>query len=155
MLHAIFIAAHAAGGVAAFVFGLIVLRPRMESVPTTFHLYLGTLWLMVVFLILVVGIDWTGLGLVSRSVYGILTLLALYTGWRGWRALQNLRSRTTDWKGRYIDDVGFTLIVLFVGFVVVGTFDLGAPIWLVVVIGVLGILTGRLGVRKTKERVAG
>lgn len=154
MLHSTLIAAHAASGIVAFVFGLVILRPpRLRGVPTMFYLYLATLWLMVLFLI-VVGIDWMNLDLVSRSVFGALTLLALYTGWRGWRALQNLQSRTTNWKGNYIDNVGFTLIALFDGFVIIGALDLGAPIWLVVIIGVLGVLVGRLGVHRTKERVA-
>lgn len=118
------------------------------------RVYLATLWLMVLFLIVVVGVDWMDLDRIARCVYGALTLLALYIGWRGWRALQNLQSRTVDWQGDYIDSVGFTLIALFDGFVIIAALDLGAPIWLVVVIGVLGILAGRLGVRKTRERVA-
>lgn len=155
MLHVVLIAAHTASCVAAFMLGLTWLRPpRTQGVPTTFGVYLATLWLMVLFLIVVVGVDWMDLDLIARCVYGALTLLALYIGWRGWRALQNLQSRTVDWQGDYIDSVGFTLIALFDGFVIIAALDLGAPIWLVVVIGVLGILAGRLGVRKTRERVA-
>ena len=142
MLHAMFIYAHAACGAAAFVFGLVGLRPRAKGVPTMFRPYLGALWLMVVFLIVVVGIDWMNLGPIDRSVYGALTLLALYTGWRGWRALRNLQSRATGWKGNYIDDVGFTLIALFDGFVIISALDLGAPTWLIAIIGILGILVG-------------
>lgn len=154
MLHTGFIAAHAASGVAALVFGLVSLHPRAPGVPTTFRLYLGTLWLMVLLLIVVVGIDWMDLDLAGRSFYGALTLLALYTGWRGWRALQDLRNRASDWKGNYIDNMGFTLIALSDGFVIISALDLGTPMWLVVAIGVLVILAGRLGVRRTKERVA-
>jgi hypothetical protein len=35
---------------------------------------------------------------------------------------------------------GFTLIALFDGFVLIGAFDLEAPLWLVVAVGVLGVL---------------
>jgi hypothetical protein len=50
---------------------------------------------------------------------------------------------------------GFTLISLFDGFVIVSAIDLGSPIWLVVAIGVLGILVGRLGVLRLKARTTG
>ncbi len=153
MFHTVLIAAHAASGLAAFVLGFVGLRPITKGMPTLVGPYLGALWLMVVFLVVVVGVDWMGLDPASRAAYGGLTLLALYTGWRGWGALRNLRSRAVGWKGGYIDDVGFTLIALFDGFVIVSALDLGAPIWLVVVVGVLGILAGRSGVRRMKERV--
>lgn len=82
-----------------------------------------------------------------------MTALALYTGWRGWRALRALRSPAVA-PGDYIEDVGFTLITLFDGFVIIGALDLGSPVWLVVIVGVLGVLVGRLGIRRVKERAA-
>jgi hypothetical protein len=50
--------------------------------------------------------------------------------------------------------MGFTLIALFDGFVIISALDLGAPSWLVVAPGVLGIVVGRLGVRRVQRRVA-
>jgi hypothetical protein len=154
VLHLVFLAAHAASAVAAFVLGLLRLRPRTAGVSTIFRWYLGALWLMVLFLIVVVGIDWTRLDLTTRSIYGALTLFALYIGWRGWRALQNLRSRRPGWEDEYIDNVGFTLIALFDGFVIVLAIDLGAPIWLVLLVAALGVVVGRLGVARVKRSVA-
>ncbi len=157
MLHTTLIAIHAASGVAAFALGCLALRPRtqrIQGVSSTIRWYLATLWLLVLFLLLVVAVDWNTLDLGTRILYGALSVLALYTGWRGWQAVQNLRSRIAGWKGPYVDNVGFTLITLFDGFVIIAALDLHAPVWLAVVIGVLGVVVGRLGVQKAKERVA-
>ncbi len=157
MLHNTLIAIHAASGVAAFALGCLALRPRIQGiqgVPPTLRWYIGTLWLMVLLLLMVIAIDWSTLDPGTRILYVALSVLALYTGWRGWQAVQNLRGRVAGWKGPYVDNLGFTLITLFDGFVIIAALDLHAPVWLAVVIGVLGVVVGRLGVQKAKERVA-
>jgi len=152
MLHNLLIVAHAAFAVAAFFLGVIaVLRPA-GRMSTTFRVYLAALWLMVLFLITVVLVDWMGLDPSSRIVYSALLALAVYTGWRGWSAARDLQHRADDWQSAYIEDVGFTLIALFDGFVIVSSIDLGAPIALVVAIGVLGVLAGRHGIQRVKGR---
>ena len=87
---------------------------------------------MVLFLGIVVALDWMGLGLPSRVLYAALVVLAGYTGWPGWRAAYDLVGRAGSWRTQYVEDVGFTLIALFDGFVIVSALDLGAPGWLVV-----------------------
>jgi hypothetical protein len=74
--------------------------------------------------------------------------------WRGWQALLHLRSPMGSWRADYIDDVGFTLIALFDGFVIVSALDLGAPICLTLSIAVLGILAGRYAVQRVQEAAA-
>lgn len=152
MLHNLLIAAHAACAVAAFVLGVLVVWPRATPATAIFRLYLAALWLMVLFLIVVVLVDWIGLDLTSRVVFSALLALAVYTGWRGWRAAGDLQQRTGDWQSACIEDVGFTLIALFDGFVIVSAIDLGASIWLVVAIGVVGVLVGRYAIQGLKQR---
>jgi len=148
------IAAHATSGAAAFVFGCLGLRRRLSGVPLVVRFYIVALWLMVIFLIAVVVIDWTSLTSTIRVLYAALVALAVYTGWRGWRALQDLRCQDAGRHDQYVDDVGFTLITLFDGFVIIGALDLGAPVWVVVSIGVIGILLSRRGVVWAKSRPA-
>ena len=136
MIHVLLITAHAA------------------CEPATFRWYLGALWAMILFLIVVVAVDWMEIDLPSRIIYGALTFFALFIGWRGWHAYQDLHGPMPAWREAYIDDVGFTLIALFDGFVIISALDLGAPLWLVLLIGVLGVFVGRLGVRETKQHVA-
>jgi hypothetical protein len=151
MLHTLLIIVHAASATLAFLLGLVVLRPPAQGVPPAFRAYVGTLWLMILFLILVVAVDWLGVDLLSRFLYTALAALALYTGWRGWQAWEALRHRKVGWRPGYIDHVGFTLITLFVGFVIVSAIDLAAPVWLAVLLGALVVLIGRLGVQRAKE----
>lgn len=154
MFHTVLIIAHTTVGIAAFIFGLIVLRPvRPRGMQTLFWLYLGSLWLMVMSLFVVVGFDWMNLGLAPRMTFGALTLFAVYIGWRGWQAYRHLHDRTNNWKSRYIDDLGFTLIALFDGFVIILALDLGGPVWVAVTVGVLGVVVGRLGLMRTKRGV--
>jgi hypothetical protein len=49
--------------------------------------------------------------------------------------------------------VGFTLISLFDGFVIVGALDLGAPGCLVVLVGAAGVAAGILAMRRIKATV--
>jgi hypothetical protein len=62
------------------------------------------------------------------ALYAGLLGLGLYMLWRGARAWMRLCTQGSGWRPRYIDDVGFTLISLFDGFVIVGAMDLGAQV---------------------------
>jgi hypothetical protein len=154
MLHTILIVAHAACGITALAVGAVIIRPHTPGLSPLFRVYLAALWLMVLFLILVVAFDWTHLTLASQVFFGALMLFALYIAWRGWQALERLRNPAGNWQAEYIDDVGFTLIALFDGFVIIGALDLGAPVWLVIAIAALGVLAGRLGVQRVHETAA-
>src|SRR5262249_39815861 len=122
---------------------LVALRPAAQ--PTgTFKAYLATLSLTVLFLVLVVALDWSGLDAVKRGTFVALLVLAAYTGWRGWHATRTVGTPA------FIHDVGFTLISFFAGFVIVSAFALGLPLWLLPAIGVVGILLGIAGVHRMK-----
>jgi len=81
MLHTTLIAIHAASGVAAFAAGCLGLRSRIQrvqGVSPTLRWYLGTLWLMVLLLLLVIVIDWSTLALDTRILYGALSVLVQF-----------------------------------------------------------------------------
>ena len=149
MLHSVVITAHAACALVAFALGLLAVWQPATGVTRVLRAYLGALWLMVVFLGLAVLVDWSGLDTSTRAVFSGLLVLAVYTGWRGSRAA---RAQSTE---AFVEDVGFTLIALFDGFVIVGSIDLRAPGWFVIALGVVGVLIGRLGIQRLKQRASG
>jgi hypothetical protein len=153
MLHTLLIALHAVGGLVALAAGLAVLRPPDRAMPPLFRLYLGALWAMIVFLALVVGTDWPSLDTSSRALFGALTIFAVFIGAPGWAAHRNARQPGAGWERRYLENVGFTLIALFDGFVIVAALDLGAPVWLVILAGAGGMLGGRLVIYRERTRL--
>ena len=146
LLHTVLIYGHALGGLVAFGLGCLVLRPQRQEESAVFRAYFVSLWAMVALLALVVSVDWAALPPVSRMTFGGLTLLALYTGLRGWQARRllssQISSQTADWQSDYVGHVGFTLISLFDGFVIVGALDMNALGWIVGTVGVLGVVVG-------------
>jgi hypothetical protein len=141
ILHDALIAGHALGGVIAFALGTAV-AARRGNHPAQALVYAASLTVMAVFLTAAVVLDWHGLSLAVQSLYAALVVLAGYTVWRGWRARNELAAARPSLP-RALDDVGFTLITLFTGFVVVLVGDLGGPAWLVVLLGILAVATGR------------
>ncbi len=152
-LHTVLIYGHAFGGLLAFGLGCLVLRPPVGGL-LAFNAYLFALWAMVLLLFAALGVGWPELLPVSRFSYSALALLALYTGVRGVQARRLLQAQSVGWRGLYIGHVGFTLISLFDGFVIVGALDLNAPGWLVGTVGVLGVVVGISGVNVVKGRAA-
>ena len=71
--------------------------------------------------------------------------------WRGWQARSKLAAAHPRLPGA-LDDLGFTLITLFTGFVAILAGDLGGPVWLVVTLGIVAVATGRRLTRLNKAR---
>ncbi len=153
MLHATLIAVHALAGIVGFVLGCLILRPlsHREGTVIVFRAYQAAILLMLTFLVLVVAVDWTELSGVTQGVYVALSLLGGYTAWRAWHAGIARATQSSNWQATYIEDIGFTLITLFVGFVIIAAIDLGAPAWAVGLVAVLGVATGRWAIGRVKH----
>lgn len=149
MLHDGLIAAHALSGVIAFALG-VALALRRSRRPAETIAYALALTAMALFVTGAVILDWPSLAPAAQGVFTALLALAAYTVWRGWRARNKFTSRRREHSA--VDDIGFTLITLFVGFVVILVNDLGGSAWLMAVLGVLAILVGRLGVGLIRVR---
>jgi hypothetical protein len=154
MLHNTLIVLHAAAGVVCFAAGVASLGLRTAA-SWRFAVYLGALLALLLFMVGAIAVDWAGLDSTARLIYLGLVALGLYMLWRAARARGRLRHRHGDWRPRYLDDVGFTLISLFDGFVIVAAIDLGAPVWLVVVLAAIGVVGGILAMNRVKTRLAG
>src|SRR5690349_19677005 len=122
-MHNVLIALHALGGLATLTAGIAVLCPPDRGAHPLFPAYLGALWGMALFLAVAVISDWPSLAASSRVLFAALSGFALYIGGRGWSARHRIRHRAPGWQGRYLDDVGFTLIALFAGFLIIATLD--------------------------------
>ncbi len=147
-MYILLIVLHTVAGLLAFGFGCVVIRPTEDTRGVRFRIYLGSLVALVVFLVAAIGSHWPDLSTTPRVIYVALTGLGLFMVWRAWRA------RTAPVQDeRYVEHVGFTLIALFDGFVIVSAIDLDAPVWLVLVIAVGGVLAGRRAIDRVKATV--
>lgn len=81
-----------------------------------------------------------------------LIVLALYMLHRARQAHGTVHAATTS-SGRhhYMDSIGFVLISLFNGFVVVSAPDLGAPPWLIAGLAVAATMAGHRFIAKLKH----
>ena len=81
----------------------------------------------------------------SAVVFGVVLVLI---------CIAVLRRRGDGWRLPYMEHVGFTLIALWDGFVIVLAIDLGAPGWLVLVLAVLGVVVGNRALHRAEARAA-
>src|SRR5262245_33069723 len=122
-LRNVLIAAHAVSAAVAFLLGATV-AVRRAARPGYARAYVIALLLMTVFVAGAVILDWHTLGTVTGGLFAALIALACYTVWRGWRAQARLGAAGAGLHpasdgvlSGAIDDLGFTLITLFTGFV--------------------------------------
>ena len=154
-LHSALIVVQTVAALAAFVVGCLVLRPAPNATQgeLTLRVHQAALIVMAASLGAAVAVAWGNRTGAARATFAGLTVLALVTVWRAWHAGRVRATRSTGWTSMYVHDVGFTLITLFEGFVIVGAIDLGAPVWVVVALAVLGVATGRMVVDRV-DRLA-
>lgn len=141
----VMITLHAAAGVAAFVVGVVVLQPGQAGR----HRWLlpALLWLLVALVVTMVGAmaaHWTDLPAATQIAFSGLVGLGAYMLYRARRALAAAESA--------VDDVGFLLISLFDGFVIVTALDLGAPPWAVAIVAGAAVVVGHRAVQQAKRK---
>lgn len=144
MVHLIMIVLHATAAALCFTFGALTLLPHLShySRLTLSTSYVATLIAMIVFLAGAILAHVGQLEALQRGIFAGLFVLSLYMLFRGTQARTVLRVQHDDWWTIYVDHVGFTLISLFEGFIIVSGIDLGAPGWLTAVVAVLGVVVG-------------
>lgn len=147
---------HATAAVLCFVFGAMTVLPRVTNPAreSRFRYYLVALIAMIVFLFGAILARLRNLDGVQRTAFGALFLLSLYMLFRAFQARAALAQRRDGWLADYIDHIGFTLISLFDGFVIVLAIDLGAPGWLTAAVAVFGVLVGVRVLRGIKIEAA-
>ncbi|HZC39319.1 MAG TPA: hypothetical protein VE343_01510 [Streptosporangiaceae bacterium] len=147
---------HAAGGTVAFGAGVILVRQAASRGPGRVPVmaYLAGMVLLAATAAALTGTDWAGLGPAPRAVLATLTGFAVVLAGVASRARRLLRARAPGWRPRFTEAVGFTLIALFDGFVIIAALDLGAPGWAVAVVAVAAVLAGRRVIQHASARAA-
>lgn len=151
MLHQAMIVLHATA--ATLAFGALAVNPRRpeRSRLTLLDYYFIALIAMTVFLAGAILAHLSELDGVRRAVFAGLVLLSVYMLLRGSQARAALLSQREHWLGGYIDHVGFTLISLFEGFIIVTAITLAAPAWLTAAVAVSGVVAGVRMLRRLQQ----
>ena len=153
MFHNVLIVIHALSALLGLAVGSWLIYKLPDHEDERFRLYLGTLVSMLIFMVLAILTSWADIANVTRGIFSGLAILGCYMVFRGIQARQVLRAQGAGWQERFIDHVGFTLISLFEGFVIVSIFDLHSPIWLILLIAVAAVVIGINILRSVKRRV--
>lgn len=147
------IALHATSGMGAFGAGIAALsRHRVERHRWIPKVVTWALIGLVAFVLGAIGAHWGELSGVERTLFAGLIALAGVMCWRARQAERIASNSISDEWTQYVDHVGFVLISLFNGFVIVGTLDLGAPPVIVAGAAVAATTGGHLALTHHKER---
>jgi hypothetical protein len=147
MWHDALIAVHAGAGTLALATGVVVVTRR-----TLFWCYFWSLSVMAVTLVGAVVTGWRERPAGANAVFSALVVLAAFMVVRGVQALRLWRAAPGRSSARLVDLVGFTLISLFDGFVIVAALTRGGPPWLGVAAGILGVVAGRAALHRVSAR---
>lgn len=143
-IRTVLITLHSVSATISFFAGsFLMLSPIYASSGRFFRWYLWSLAAMAVLLAGAILVYWTQYSVVERIMFPGLFLLSLYMLYRARNARRLLKDQPDHWKDDYLEHVGFTLISLFEGFIIVSGLNSGMPGWLIALIGVSGVLLGR------------
>jgi hypothetical protein len=143
----VFVAVHAVAATVAFAAGVLAL-PAGRFLAA----HRAGLLVMTLALVPAVLVDAAATGSAGLAVFGALLVLAVVMVVRAELAARRPPAATGGPTPAYVEHVGFTLISLAVGFVVVAVLRLGAPGWLAAAAGVGVVLTGRVAVAAARRR---
>jgi uncharacterized membrane protein YfcA len=154
-LHNILIILHAISATICFFAGcFLILSPQRSADQPWFKFYWWTLVGMVILLAGAILVSWANYSGVERIIFPGLLVLAIYMLYRARNANLLRKTQPNDWTRGYIEHIGFTLISLFEGFIIVSGLNSGVPGWLVALLAILGVLAGRWLIGFAQRRVA-
>jgi hypothetical protein len=133
LLRDLAIGVHATAASLAFAAGAVLLiTGRRAGRSRGFVVYYLSLVLMLVGLCVAIGLDWSHLHTGTRLVYLALAVVAAFMMGRAELARRLRRERSLAARRAFFGHVGFTLIALFDGLVIVAANRLGIPVGLIV-----------------------
>ncbi|HSL43499.1 MAG TPA: hypothetical protein VK897_08705 [Anaerolineales bacterium] len=153
-IHALLITLHSVSATGSFFAGsFLMISPVYTSSRRFFPLYWWTLVSMSVLLAGAILVYWMAYSAVERIIFPGLLALSLYMLYRAWNAKRLLQDQPNTWRHDYLEHIGFTLISLFEGFIIVSGLNSGLPGWSVALIAILGVLLGRWLIGLAQRRV--
>ena len=154
-IHGALIVLHSITATIAFFAGCLLIYSRTYATnQVIFRIFLWSLIGMAVLLAGAIFVYWQEYTAVEQIIFPGLLGLSLFMVFRGWGAGLVLGARQKNWKPGYIEHLGFTLISLFEGFIIVSGLNSGFPGWLVGLVAILGLFAGRWGIGWLKHRNA-
>lgn len=154
-LHNVLIILHAVSATISFFTGsFLILSRKQLSNQWPFGIYLWTLIGMVILLASAILVYWREYSTFERIIFPGLFGLGIYMLYRARSANLLLKTQQSRWKDGYIEHIGFTLISLFEGFIIVGGLNSGFPGWMVALVAIPGVFIGRWGIGFAQRRVA-
>ena len=153
--HNTLIILHATAATLAFFAGcLLIFSPTYLSNQRLFNLYLWTLIATILLLAGAIIIYWKEYSDVERIIFPGLLGLGLFMLFRTWGAGLVFATQQNHWKLGYVEHIGFTLVSLFEGFIIVSGLNAGIPGWLVALVAIAGLLVSRWLIGLAKHRIA-
>ena len=153
-LHNILIILHAAAATISFFAGCLLIFSRAYTLnQRLFSLYWWSLVGMVAFLAGAILVYWTEYSSAERIIFPGLFGLGIYMLYRARSANHLLGTQQNNWKSSYIEHIGFTLISLFEGFIIVSGLNSGISGWMVAIAAILGVVIGRWVIHLAQQRV--
>ena len=151
--HNTIIILHAIAATLAFFAGcVLIFSPMYMLNRPLFNLYLWSLIAMALLLAGGMFVYWQEYSEVERIIFPGLLGLGLFMLFRAWGAGLVLATQSANWKLGYVEHIGFTLISLFEGFIIVSGLNSGFPGWLVAVVAIAGLFAGRWLIASAKRR---
>jgi uncharacterized membrane protein YfcA len=152
-IHNVLIILHASAATVSFFAGcLLIFVPAYTSHQGLFSLYEWFLIGMVMILLGAILVYWTEYSNAERIIFSGLFVLGCYMLYRARRASHLIKTQQNNWKQEYIKHIGFTLISLFEGFIIVGGLDIGVPGWLIALLAIFGVFTGNWAIGLAQRR---
>lgn len=142
---------HTVCALISFVSGIMLLSPKkVKRHPALMKIFILSLIGMIAFMIFATVSHWNELGTGEQIAFSLLPFLGVYMLYRGMQAVEKLN------KGeyvQYVDDIGFGLISLFNGFIIVALIDLHAPPIIIPVVAIVATLIGSRYIKTVKSNL--
>lgn len=143
---------HAFFALICFTTGFILLSPaRAKRYPAAIKLFVVSLIGMIIFMVTATISHWNEITATERIVFSGLPLFAMYMLYRGIIAAKKLKGEGNPIE--YIDDIGFSLISLFNGFIIVALIDLNASPLVVFTAAIAATFIGSKYIKAKKSKL--